>query len=262
MAVYDLEGSGRTEITQRTLEGLLRTVDFNKHRIFIVDNNSCDATKSVLAKFSGHFSSLGSFPPENLTIISNNENLGTAKAVNQGLKHRRREEHCIKMDNDVIIYHGDWIGEMEEALRRQTNIGILGLKRNDLIESPYHPDANWRSALYMLPQKPGERWIVFEKVKGVMGTCTMYNWRLLDKIGFLYQPTVYGYDDSLISVRSEVAGFVNGFLPYINIDHIDPGGTPYQKWKEDHSGPLMEQASKIADDYRKGRRSVYEEAGI
>lgn len=267
MAIFDQEGTDRPIYTRDTLRSLLDTVDFRKHRIFLIDNNSCDLTKKFLAEFAGNFSSIGPFPEQNLTIIHNQENLGTAKAINQALKHREPGENCIKMDNDVVIHYPGWIEEMEEALARLPKIGILGLKRNDLIESPLHPDPTWRSVIYQLPHEPGQRWIYFERVRGVMGTCTMYNHRLLDKIGFLYQPTIYGYDDSLISTRSEVAGFVNGFLPYIHIDHIDTGHdgkgkTEYQKWKEDSAVINARTAVEISEAYRDGTRSIYEEAGV
>lgn len=175
MAVYDQEGTDRPIYTRDTLRSLLDTVNFHKHRIFIIDNNSCDQTKKFLAEFAGNFSSVGPYPPDHLVIIHNTENVGTAKAVNQGLKHREPGENCIKMDNDVVIHYTNWIEEMEEAIERLPKIGILGLKRNDLIESPTCKDPAWRSILYELPHQPGQRWLYFERVRGVMGTCTMYN---------------------------------------------------------------------------------------
>ncbi len=63
-----------------------------------------------------------------------------------------------------------------------------------------------------------------------MGTCQMYNYRLIDKIGGLMQPGLYGFDDTLAGVRCKLAGFKNSFLPHIEIDHIDTKETPY--WQE------------------------------
>ncbi len=258
MAIFDQDGSGRSELTEKTLECLLNTVDFNTHKLVLIDNDSCIKTKTILAKFAGHFSAIGEYNQDHLTIISNEENIGTARAINQGIKMREPDQFVLKMDNDIIINSINWIEEMEEALRRNPMIGILGLKRKDLIETPWNPDINWRSELIMLPHKPGETWMVFEKVKGVMGTCTLYNHALLDKVGYLYQPSLYGYDDSLISGRSGLAGFINGFLPHINIDHIDPGGTFYQKWKEDEAGLRASEAQKIMGQYISGERDIYE----
>ncbi len=76
----------------------------------------------------------------------------------------------------------------------------------------------------------------------------------------MYQPKLYGWDDGLISTRSELAGFINGFLPHIEIDHIDPGGTFYQTWKENHAGETGREAWETEQAYRNGSRPIYEDA--
>ena len=256
VAVYDLPGSGRTDLTERTFQSLLDTVDFRKHRIFIIDNASCEETQRVIMEFGKIVDEIafGQF-----TLISNRENVGTAKAINAGWKERRPGEHCIKIDNDVVIYSPHWIEEMEEAINRVPKIGIIGLKRKDLIENTTHEDPNYRSVLLQLPHKPGEKWMIVEVVRGVMGTCKMINSALLDKIGYLYQPSNYGFDDSLYSRRSELSGFINCFLPHIEIDHIDPGGTDYTTWKQQHAGEIMGAVSQLQMDYIQGKRPLYEQ---
>jgi hypothetical protein len=57
-----------------------------------------------------------------------------------------------------------------------------------------------------------------------------------------------------------VAGFYNAFLPHIEIDHIDTGETAYQGWKEKHSGEDMVAFNQITQDYRNGKRHIFEEA--
>lgn len=259
MAVFDQEGSGRTALTEKCFQSLLNTVDFRKHRIFIIDNASCEATTKVIIDFANIIDDIAF---GNFTLYRNNENVGTAKAVNQGLKERRPGENCIKCDNDVVFNQQNWIEEMDEAIRRMPSIGILGLKRKDLGENPFlETSPHFRTTLEMLPHKLGEPWMVFEKVQhGVMGTCTMYNSKLLDEIGYLHQPTVYGWDDGLISTRSTLAGFVNGFLPTIDIDHPDPGGTFYQAWKENHAQETSGASWQLDHDYKTGARPIYEEA--
>jgi GT2 family glycosyltransferase len=229
MAVYDTEENKRSEYTEKTLESLL--TDINNHRVIIVDNGSCQKTKDILqdaAKLNF------------VTIITNETNVGTAKAINQAWKLKKPGEHLIKMDNDVLINYTLWIEEMERAIERDPKIGIIGLKRKDLAENPWRND--WlKSELRMLPHEGGQPWIIVEDVNHVMGTCQMYNHRLIDKIGGLYQMDgIYGFDDSLASLRSQIAGFTNCFLPHIEIDHIDTGENPYQKEKEAYALSMME----------------------
>lgn len=251
MAVYDTEENKRSEYTRRVLKNLLSTVNFDKHRIIVVDNSSCQKTKDIYEGFvfGGHIK---------WSLILNDNNVGTASAINQAWKSRLPGEHCIKMDNDVIVnYFDDWVDEMEEAIQCDPLIGQVGLKRKDCWENPFHPDPHYRSELKMLAHEPGEKWKIVEKVPHVMGTCVMHSSALLDKVGYLYQPHLYGFDDALMSFRSAKAGFYNCFLPHIEIDHIDTGDTPYQAWKESHASQSWLEYQKCIDGYKNGTKSIY-----
>jgi GT2 family glycosyltransferase len=247
MAVHDTAENNRTPLTLKCLISVCRTVSFSKHRLFIIDNNSCKETKEVLDSFK-HI--------ENIKVIHLPENIGTAAAINLAWKQRGITEHCIKMDNDVVIHNVGWIEEMEEAIRRQPLIGQVGLKRKDCWEHPAHENPDYKSVLIDLPHEPGQTWITVEKCKHIIGTCVMHSAALIDKVGGMWQPTLYGHDDVLMSWRSQIAGFINVFLRHINIDHIDPGGTAYQAWKEDEGGRNGKMVSDIVDEYLKGTRSI------
>jgi hypothetical protein len=160
------------------------------------------------------------------------------------------------MDDDVIIHHNNWLYLMEESIRRDPKIGQIGLKRRDCLETPWTPGF-YGSKLRMLPHQPGEIWITVEDVNHVMGTCVMHSSALLDEIGYLWQPGVYGFDDSFMSLRSKLAGFTNVFLTAVDIEHIDRGDTGFQKWKEKKAGEKWE-AYKIAhNEFTTGKRPLY-----
>jgi GT2 family glycosyltransferase len=248
MAVFDTVENQRTEYTEKTLKGLKETVDLSKHRIFVIDNNSCDATKKLLSSYT-----------EMITLIVLQENIGTARAINKAWKFRRPGESAIKMDNDVLIYSNSWVEEMETALARDPKLGIVGLKRKDLAEYPGHEIEWYNSKLYFLPHKPGESWIPFEEVVNLMGTCQMYRSSLLDKIGYLNQPGIYGFDDSLASLRSRLAGYKVGFLPHIVIDHIDNRETPYWQEKRNLAGRDMGPFNELCAKYASGELPIYYE---
>jgi GT2 family glycosyltransferase len=247
MAVFDTEENRRTEYTAKTLETLYLTVNTRKHRIIIVDNGSCEATQNLLNKAA------------RIEVIRLHENIGTAKAVNKAWQLRKDGEHCIKMDNDVVIHSRNWVEDMERAIKLDPTIGIVGLKRKDCWEEPSRNDF-YKSSLEMLPHVPGEPWVVVERVNHVMGTCQMFNFALLDKIGYLYQPRLYGFDDALAAIRCQVAGFYSCFLPHIEIDHIDTGATAYQGWKEKHASEDMAEYNRLKNGYLSGTIPVYSEA--
>lgn len=262
MAVYDTEENKRTEITKQCLIRILETVDLGKHRLIIVDNNSCIETQKIYNDIVRVISS-SSFATRPVIlpyIIFNSNNVGTARAINQAWKLRQPGEHCIKMDNDIIINHPGWVDELEEAIRRDPAIGQVGLKRKDCWEWPGHEHTDWRSELHMLPHVPGEPWQIVEKVKHVIGSCVMHSAALLDKVGYLYQPSLYGYDDVIMSHRTHLAGFYSCFLPHINIDHIDPGDTPYQDWKQKHSAEQTQKVIDLVHEMYNGTKPIYYEA--
>jgi len=248
MAVHDTEENKRSELTEDVLYDLLKNNIFWDHEFWIIDNNSCQETKKIIKEYEerGH-----------INVITNEQNIGTAEAINLAWKNRKEGQHCIKMDNDVIIDNVDWVKEMVEAIEREPKIGIVGLKRKDCWEEPNHALPDWRSELIMLPHFAGQRWIIVEKCHHIIGTCQMYSSALLDKIGYLCQPNLYGYDDVLASHRSTIAGMWNVFLPHIEIEHIDKGETEYQTWKEKHSAEVTQQVIKMTHEYYHGTRPIY-----
>jgi GT2 family glycosyltransferase len=261
MAVYDTDENQRSEITRKTLECIIETVDLTKHRLFVVDNASCQETKAILKWLNDYRIDMMYATGEcDIGFAINTDNIGTARAINQAWKLRQPGEHCIKMDNDIVINSAGWVEEMEEAIRRDPLIGQVGLKRKDCWEWPGHDHPDWKSELHMLPHTPGEPWQIVEKVKHVIGSCVMHNAALLDKVGYLYQPSLYGYDDVIMSHRTYIAGFYSCFLPHLNIDPIDPGNTPYQGGKERHSAEQTQSVINLVHEMYNGTKPIYYEA--
>lgn len=252
MAVYDTAENNRTWMTQATLLSLAATVDFSRHQLFVCDNASVAETKALLDEARQWF------PNERYHVFRNETNVGTARAINQAWQLRKPDECAVKMDNDVVIHQAGWLDLLEECVRRDPLIGICGLKRKDCEERPDHECHWYTSELRMLRHAVGERWLVVEKVRHVMGTCQLYSPLLLDRIGYLYQMGAkYAFDDALAAARCTAAGFYSCFLPSVEIDHIDPGDTPYQQWKHKVGGEYMQKYEQYANEYLSGKRSVY-----
>jgi GT2 family glycosyltransferase len=250
MAVYDTDENNRSWMTNVTLMSLAMTVDTTKHRVFVVDNASCDKTKEILAARAGF-----------ATVITNETNLGTAKAINQAWRHREPGEHCVKMDNDVVIRQPSWADWMEDVFYRDPRVGICGLKRKDLAEAPWSM-GDMRSVVRMLPHEAGQRWLVVEDVKHVIGTCQGYNSALLDEIGYLTQPGVYGFDDAIASVRCRLAGFDSVFLHGFEIEHIDPGGDEYCAWKVQEASRRFPEYNSIVMLLESGAMPLHYDGGF
>lgn len=250
MCAYDTGANQRAPLIRQTLESLLRTVNFSRHRIIVVVNSSTEESAADICAF---LEKAG----KNADAIWLPENVGTARGINKAWLTRQEGEHAVKMDDDVVIHRAGWVDEMEEAIARDPRIGIIGLKRKDLMEKPDAQEQRFRSTLHMLPHENGQRWLIVEQVEHVMGTCQMFNAALLEKIGYFYQPRLYGFDDSLAAVRCRVAGFYNCFMPSYEIDHIDDGGTAYQDWKGKHAWEDMAEYNRLKEGYLTGRVPIW-----
>lgn len=257
IAIYDVTENRRDQVTTKCLESLATTVDWSRHRCILVVNAQTEVTAAAIIKFL-------QFVGKSAVVIYLPENVGTARAVNRAIRERQPDEYFVKMDNDVLFYRDGWLDDMEEAMRADKTIGILGLKRSDLEQHPDHGQERFRSKLRFVPSciEKGRPWIVVEETDDVMGTCTMFSPALLDAVGFMYQPGYYGYDDVLMCVRSHVAGFKNCFLPNIRIDHLDPvfeEGTPdhYSGWKHASAWDDAVEYNRLKYGYANGTISIY-----
>lgn len=250
MAIYSTEENKKDSCLEKTMAALQRTVDFSKHRLIVSVNAATERTDAILKWYSSIIQH---------TII-NDGNIGTAKAINKCWVFRKKGENAIKMDDDIVTTYVGWTDELEAAIARDALIGQCGLKRKDCWEWPGHDHPDWKSELAMLPHAPGESWIIVEKVKHVIGSCVMHSSALLDKVGFLYQPSQYGYDDVIMSHRTYLAGFYSCFLPHVPIDHIDDGKTPFQGWKERHSGEQTQKVIALVHDMYNYKQPIYYEA--
>lgn len=243
IAAYDTIENDRTKYTKECLTSLLDTVDFYKHRIIIIDNNSCDETKQLWHNWAD--------------VFELSKNIGTANAVNFGLKRRNENEVVIKMDNDCVVHQWRWVDEMEAIIQDNPKLGIVGLKRDDVWQSPTNPDPRYRTILETLSNG-----VEIEICDDIMGTCTAYNPLLLDKVGYLSQPSLYGFDDVLISARSIAAGFTNCFLPKIKITHLDDYKNPYSDWKKREANIYLEEVAELCKLYKEGKLSYYYDGGF
>lgn len=249
MVTWDTQENERSEYTSKSLASLTRTVDFTRHRMVIVDNGSDEESLSVIRSWA---------IMTGVTVVENGENLGTSVALNKGLRMRNEGEHCIKIDGDMVIHDVGWVDKLESVIDRCPEYGIVGLKRKDLAQSPNTTNETFRSSLRMLPHEPGQTWIVVEEHHDIIGSCTMFNSALIDKIGYSYQMGgKYGFEDNLYSIRSIMVGFRNCFLFHVEVDHIDRGGGSYGAQKEAWANEKWAEYQKMHTQYQTGERSIY-----
>jgi GT2 family glycosyltransferase len=252
MCAYSTEENQKDQYLKRTLQSVRETVDFTKHRMMLHVNAFTKETLNIIEEYSDILED----------VIWSDVNIGTAEGINAIWRTRKQGEHAIKMDDDVVIHQSGWVDLMEEICNADKFIGQVGLKRKDCWENPNHENEFYRSTLYM--QRLKWREVQLEKCHHIMGTCVMHSDNLLNELGYMWQPKLYGFDDSLMSLRSELAGFKNVFIPEIDIEHIDEGQTPFQTWKHGEADIYLKQDETgksiyytICQEYKTGIRDIY-----
>jgi len=235
---------------QQCFDSLFETADPALYSLFIIDNGSKDGTVDYLRTLTH---------PNIEDIVYLPENVGTARGLNRGWKiAHQRGQYPGKLDGDNIFYDKGWLRKMLYVLEATEDVGLVGLKRRDLEEKPNHNSEQFRTRLFTLPS--GQ---VIEISNHVIGTCWLVNNSLLDAIGGLAQPGVYGLDDALYCLRAKLAGFVVCFVPDVAIEHIDPGESKYPEytlWKIEQATEAIYGGEYNAwcEGYKNGTRSINE----
>ena len=96
------------------IDSILKS-NYSNYEIIVVDNNSYDNTVDIVSD---------KYP--NVNIISNDENVGFGKAVNQGAKIASGDYFLI-LNPDTIIEE-DMINDLIEYIESNKNIGMVGPK--------------------------------------------------------------------------------------------------------------------------------------
>lgn len=242
----------RCNILERCLQGLMATLDYPTE-LFIIDNNSNDKTREFLQSFKPKNTFIVKYEP-----IYREKNYGTARSINFIWKLREQDQHCIKMDDDCVIYTPRWLSRIVKLFNVTSDVGIIGLKRLDLEEWPNHENSWYKS--YLQKYKIEGRHEILESCPHVMGTCQVYKDEFLNKFGYLDvlgSSHLYGFDDSLASVRAHILNYKTCFISGVSIDHIDPGGDEFTNWKKIHSNDYMKIYMDRKQAYESGLLSPY-----
>jgi len=105
----------KLEFTKQCIEKLIENTPGELYEVIIVDNASTDGTHEFLACLEG-----------DITIITNEINLGFAKACNLGAR-AASGKYLVFLNNDTIPHPG-WLTELVKVADEHNDIGIVGSK--------------------------------------------------------------------------------------------------------------------------------------
>ena len=105
----------RLEYTRNCLKALFKNTPKENYEVIVVDNNSIDGTNEYLSKIS-----------KKVKIIYNKENLGFAKACNQGAR-MSLGEYLVFLNNDTEV-QTKWLKTLVEVIEQNSSVAAVGSK--------------------------------------------------------------------------------------------------------------------------------------
>lgn len=185
--------------------------------IIVVDNDSVDGTVEMLEKIKG----------SKIKIIKNKENVGFAKAVNQGLRQAKGE--FILLLNSDIFAKKDALAKLVSFAKDQPQTGVVGGRL-------LNPDGSPQGSCFYLPTLARvikEFWFNGPstlgkftpqghepvEVEAVMGAVFLIPKKVLQKVGFFDERYFMYFEDLDYCRRIRQAGLKVFFVPKAEFVH-------------------------------------------
>ncbi len=198
-------------LTEKCLYGIAEnTADEPTYEVIVVDNGSTDWTIYLLHAMEG-----------DLRVLSNDRNLGFARACNQGAADARGE-YVLFLNNDTVP-HPDWLSSMVAVADSDPSIGIVGARLLYPDGTVQHagmelvqgiPDHVLRGAAADDPRVTGQR-----DLDMVTGACLMIRRDLFAQIGGFDAQFVNGAEDVDLCLRARQAGCRVVYCGAAVVDH-------------------------------------------
>ena len=195
--------------------------------VIIVDNGSNDASLDYLKSRTFNFP---------LVLIENNENLGFAPAVNQGIK-KAKNDLIFSINNDTEVMKGS-IKALMDLITSADDIFSVQAKMLQYDNKELVDDVGDEYNLLAWTKKTGENHLSSEyvEVRDIFSSCAgaaMYKKSILDEIG-LFDDNFFAYmEDVDLAIRSKINGYRNLLCPDAVVYHIGSAtsGSRYNEFK-------------------------------
>jgi glycosyltransferase involved in cell wall biosynthesis len=184
----------------------LRTMDERDDvEIIVVDNGSNDETKEMIYKYQGDID----------LIMHNPWNYGYCFGVNSWMALRKPEQHCIQIDQDLIMHSQNW-WTLSKLILADADIGMVSARRPTAwIERQEKRDFY---PCLKFEQRHG-LWLEIPPNNLLIAPILMYKGSLLDEMGFENEMTNYGDLESYLRVWA--LGFKSVYIPDIFLYQLE-----------------------------------------
>jgi GT2 family glycosyltransferase/Flp pilus assembly protein TadD len=236
----------KAELTEQCLLALARnTGDDPDYEVVAVDNGSTDWTPYLLHAFEG-----------DIRVLGNDQNLGFARACNQGVE-AAHGEYVVLLNNDTLPRPG-WLEALVRLADSDPKIGVVGARL-------LYPDTGkiQHAGLEMIKGMPEHvyrgaeaedpRVMVQRDLDMVTGACMLIRRDLYQQLGGLDSGYINGVEDVDFCLQARQAGYRVVYCPACAVEHHEGASEGrfdrvrenltrfYQKWggRFDAAGRLL-----------------------
>ena len=192
------------EITMRCLDSLLN-LTYPVNNIILVDDCSTDNSVEFIRN---------KYP--NITIIENKKNIGPSKSRNNAIS-LSKTKYIVTMDNDAYL-SPDWLSKMVEFMESDDSIGQVNGK---ILFTDDHSkiaaagvSMSFNGRVYEIGFKQSaEKYNEIRQVLMASTASTIIRRDVFNTVGGFYDGYFYGYEDTDLSLRINIAGYKVMYYP-------------------------------------------------
>jgi GT2 family glycosyltransferase/Flp pilus assembly protein TadD len=215
----------KVELTSQCLTALASSTTDISFEVIVVDNGSTDGTPEFLRSLGG-----------DVQLILNKDNLGFAKACNQGAR-AARGKYLVFLNNDTIPQPG-WLSSLVSEVDFHPEVGIVGSKL-------LYPDGMVqhagvvRDSQHLLPYHiyksfAGDHPAVNQRreFQIVTAACLLIRRALFERVGGFDEAYVNGFEDADLCLKVREQGHVVVYQPRSVVVHLEsqtPGRKAHDK---------------------------------
>ena len=225
----------KVELTRQCLTALAAATTDVSFEVIIVDNGSTDGTREFLSELKG-----------DLQIILNDQNLGFAKACNQGAR-AARGRYILFLNNDTVPL-GGWLKPLVEELSSDPQVAVVGSKLLyedltvqhagvvfDRLRRPYH--------VYQRTNGQHPAVNVRREMNAVTAACMLVRREVFEAVGGFDEGFINGFEDIDLCLKVREANLRIVYQPRSVVLHLE-SKTPGRKQHD------MENAKRLADRWK------------
>ncbi|TKB91600.1 MAG: glycosyltransferase [Nitrospira sp.] len=221
----------KVELTRQCLTALAAATTDVSFEVIIVDNGSTDGTREFLSELKG-----------DVQIILNDQNLGFAKACNQGAR-AARGKYLVFLNNDTIP-QSQWLNPLVSEVDEHSDVGIVGSKLLFADGSIQHAGVVFMRSImspyHIYRSVPGSKPGVNQRCafQAVTAACMLIRQELFEEVQGFDEAFINGFEDVDLCLKVREKGYQVIYQPRSVVYHLE-SQTPGRKEHDEQNSQLL-----------------------